>query len=147
MTSIDGTLTESLDPTDWVAYAHRIDNGVLAGMADVIAGGFSIDCGSVTEHCLVAVAPKMGARWKPGETVSVVDYRVPAAPWATPYLHEAVAVATLGHRHFLRNPTGHPRPPREQKTGDVLAFGGPRRPASAPDPSASPRCTPTRRPQ
>ncbi|WP_036265168.1 hypothetical protein, partial [Methylococcus capsulatus] len=110
MTSIDGTLTESLDPTDWVAYAHRIDNGVLAGMADVIAGGFSIDCGSVTEHCLVAVAPKMGARWKPGETVSVGNYRVPAAPWATPYLHEAVAVATLEHRHFLRNPTGHPRP-------------------------------------
>ncbi|WP_367026312.1 HDOD domain-containing protein [Methylococcus sp. ANG] len=37
----------------------------------------------------------------------------------------------LERRHFLRNPTGHPSHPREQKIGDVFAFGGPRRPASA----------------
>ena len=34
-------------------------------------------------------------------------------------------------RHFSRNPTGHPSLPRERKIGDVYAFGGPRRPASA----------------
>jgi hypothetical protein len=100
MTTISGTLTESLDPTDWIAYAHRIDTGALAGLANVAAGAFSIDCGTVTEACLITVAPRMGARWKAGEMAAVGDYRVPSAPAATPYIYRAVAVGGGTDPHF-----------------------------------------------
>lgn len=88
MPAIAGTITESLDITDWRVTATKCKDGTLSGTSTTNGSSYSVTCLD-NDICNVLLAPKIDYPWSAAKAVIVGDFVVPSNPDGTPHLWKA----------------------------------------------------------
>jgi hypothetical protein len=101
MADITGTVTESLDPEDWIVRAHVLETGAYATEAAVSAGNYTLSGLASGTPYMLSCHPKMGRKWVASTGFDLNDYCIPTAPATTPYLFKATGVSDSNIKFWM----------------------------------------------
>jgi hypothetical protein len=93
---VNGTITESLPPTDWIVRTSRLDTGALlldTTVDTTSSGAYSASCGQYYGPTMVICYPKIGTRWAASTVTAVGYYVFPTNAVSTPYFFKCTARA------------------------------------------------------
>lgn len=91
ISTLSGSIIESLPITDWHIVANRCADGAMVGHGFSSGSTYSVETITL-EACNITLAPKINYAWSAAKVAVVGDYVVAVNPDATPYLWKCTSV-------------------------------------------------------
>ncbi|WP_432745757.1 WD40 repeat domain-containing protein [Methylobacter sp. G7] len=87
---IDGTISESLAASSWIASAYDYDTGTFLNSSTFTGTTFSVDL-STPSPVTLTVAANQGSQWQASKSTALNALAYPTNPANTPYYYQATA--------------------------------------------------------
>jgi hypothetical protein len=104
--TLTGTITESLDVTNWRVSAIKISDGKYNGSTLSGEGGSSYTVRCIyAEASTIHIEPKIDGIWEASTAIAADEYRVPTNLAAYPHLLKATSIGSAPHQTSGTEPT------------------------------------------
>ena len=93
---VNGSLTEALPITDWIAHCCELETGSFLGTVAFTGSSYTVSAGTFGGAVLVTVLPDMGSLWAPSTAVVLGEKSYPISSATESRYFECTTAGTTG---------------------------------------------------